>query len=130
MKTYKIKHSFCYSKNNRPSLNITLDPYLDDNSLISSSIECSTYNYGKPYLDDILENLNKVISGDIEYYEFGEEWGFFECEKKIIVFYDINKEICRLYTKEMYNAILEWKNYFLTECKKNKIELLNIPYYK
>ena len=130
MKTYNIKYNFGYSKQNKPSLNIILDPYFDDYSLISGSIECSTYTYGQPYLDDILENLKKLTSKEIEYYEFGEEWAFFECDNESSVFSDINKSICSINTNELYNVILQWRKYFLDECKKNKVEILNIPYYK
>ena len=62
-----------------------------------------------------------ILSGEKEYYYFGDENGVFDCEKKYTIFSFMGRDICRLYTSEIYDLILNWKNYFREHYKSGTL---------
>lgn len=74
-------------------------------------------NLNLHYLEEIVNSLKKVLSGNLEQYDFGYEVYSIDCNKNISSIIDIftdDKIIFELPTQEIYEFIREWKDY-LTE---------------
>jgi hypothetical protein len=68
------------------------------------------------YLQEIVANLSKVISGELEQYDFGYEVYSIECKKEIsqvIDTYNDWKCISEITTKEIYRLMIDWMDYLI-----------------
>lgn len=69
------------------------------------------------YLEEIVNSLEQVLSGDLQQYDFGYEVYSIDCNKNIssiIDTYNDWKSITEVPTQEIYEFIRDWKHY-LTE---------------
>lgn len=114
MKTHTLKYKlYLSSKNNSPNIEIIINPSVEyDNFIAASIINISYIPLIKNYIDEVIENLTKVVAGELNYYEFGEEWGWFDCEKDYTIFGFLDKEICQLNTDELYEMLCKWVIFF------------------
>jgi hypothetical protein len=87
-------------------------PIFHINGDLEALNELGSCNY--EYLQEIIMNLTKVKSGEIEQYDFGYEVFTLECQKeisKIIDTFDDWKCIAEVPTQEIYNLMKDWKDY-------------------
>lgn len=73
-------------------------------------------NLGLDYLNEIVTSLEKVLSGELEQYNFGYEVYSIECKKEIslvIDVYDDWKCISEIETQEIYEFIRDWRNHLI-----------------
>ncbi|RYJ36399.1 hypothetical protein NU08_4568 [Flavobacterium anhuiense] len=74
-------------------------------------------NLNLHYLEEIVNSLKLVLSGNLQQYNFGYEVYSIDCNKNISSIIDIftdDKIILELPTQEIYEFIRDWKDY-LTE---------------
>lgn len=71
-------------------------------------------NLNLDYLEEIVNSLILVLSGDLQQYNFGYEVYSIDCNKKISSIIDIFTDNKIIPTQEMYEFIRDWKDY-LTE---------------
>ncbi|MCC9064164.1 hypothetical protein [Flavobacterium piscisymbiosum] len=70
------------------------------------------------YLNKIVVSLEQVLSGELEYYDFGYEVYSIECKKEtsfVIDTYDDWKCISEITTQEIYDFIRDWRNYIIED---------------
>ncbi len=88
------------------------------------------------YLEEIVTNLIKVLSGELEQYDFGFEVYSIECKKKIsqvIDTYNDWKSIAEIPTQEVYKLMKDWRDYLINNSiiidnnnnLKNDLEILS-----
>jgi hypothetical protein len=68
------------------------------------------------YLEEIVENLTKVRSGELEQYDFGYEVYSIECKKdvsQVIDTFNNWKCIAEIPTQEVYILIKDWRDYLI-----------------
>ena len=86
------------------------------------------------YLQEIVKSLEKVLSGELQYYDFGYEVYSIECKKEIsqvIDTYNYWKCIAEIPTQEVYELLKDWKDYLIANSKieNNKaVNDLDIPF--
>lgn len=71
-------------------------------------------NLNLDYLEEIVNSLILVLSGDLQQYNFRYEVYSIDCNKKISSIIDIFTDNKIIPTQEMYEFIRDWKDY-LTE---------------
>jgi hypothetical protein len=70
------------------------------------------------YLNEIVASLEQVLSGELEYYDFGYEVYSIECKKEISLIvdtYDDWKCISQITTQEIYEFIRNWRNHLIKD---------------
>ncbi len=76
------------------------------------------------YLEEIVPSLEKVLSGELEQYDFGYEVYSIECRKdlsQVIDTYNEWKSIAEIPTKEIYELMRDWKSYLEIHKSENQI---------
>ncbi|TPG43986.1 hypothetical protein EAH81_05400 [Flavobacterium pectinovorum] len=69
------------------------------------------------YLQEIVESLEKVLSGELQYYDFGYEVYSIECKKEIaqvIDTYNYWKCIAEIPTQAIYLLLKDWRDYLIS----------------
>jgi hypothetical protein len=69
------------------------------------------------YLEEIVKSLEKVLSGELQYYDFGYEVYSIECKKEIaqvIDTYNYWKCIAEIPTQAIYLLLKDWKDYLIS----------------
>lgn len=69
------------------------------------------------YLQEIVESLEKVLSGELQYYDFGYEIYNIECKKEtaqVIDTYNYWKCIAEIPTQSIYLLLKNWKDYLIS----------------
>lgn len=95
-------------------------------------------NLSFDYLEEIVAYLEKILSGDLQEYDFGYEVYSIECKKSTSVVLDLFEEeklIVEIPTQELYELLLDWKNHLIenpstiieTSNSKSDDNLENIP---
>lgn len=78
------------------------------------------------YLNEIVTSLEKVLSGELEQYDFGCEVYSIECKKEVssvIDLYNDWKCISEIKTQEIYELIRDWRNHLI----KFPCSVLSLP---
>ncbi|MBE8723977.1 hypothetical protein [Flavobacterium hungaricum] len=73
-------------------------------------------NLNLEYLDEIVNSLEQILSGELQHYEFGYEVYTIECKNEIsfiIDTYNHWKCIAEISTQEIYEFIRDWRNYLI-----------------
>ncbi|MFD1605912.1 hypothetical protein ACFSJW_04850 [Flavobacterium artemisiae] len=69
------------------------------------------------YLNDIVNSLEQILQGELQYYEFGYEAYSIECKNdisSIIDIYNNYESITEISTQEIYEFIRDWRNHLIT----------------
>jgi len=80
------------------------------------------------YLEEIITNLIKVRSGELEEYDFGYEVYSIECKKEISQVIDTYNDwecIAEITTQEVYKLMKDWREYLINNDQKNDLEILS-----
>lgn len=112
MITHEFSYSFYYFDDKIPFINIILTPHSKKCTTFSDGISHFAYRKDKTIFDKAIENIKKVINGEINEYEYGEEWCVFEFNKEECEVTTLNNTICIVSTKKVYEMLLEWRVYF------------------
>ncbi|KFF04530.1 hypothetical protein [Flavobacterium reichenbachii] len=70
------------------------------------------------YLNEIVVFLEQVLSGELQYYDFGYEVYSIECKKEISLVIDTYNDckcISEIKTKEIYEFMRDWRNYIIED---------------
>lgn len=68
------------------------------------------------YLNEIVNSLKKVQSGELEQYDFGYEVYSIECKKEVSLIIDLYNDwkcISETQTQEIYEFIRDWRNHLV-----------------
>jgi hypothetical protein len=90
--------------------------YIDNSDAYGNLFATEIRNLSDDYLNEIVPSLQKVLSGELEQYDFGYEIYSIDCRKdisQVIDTFDGWKSIAEIPTQEVYELMRDWRAFKL-----------------
>lgn len=105
-KYFELHYSTHLSVNGIPMMEVDSVPVLRQlHDEINSVME------NQEYFDEVVSSLKDVLDGKTEWYEFGYEVYYFECDKDDCEVFEWDKKIGLLRTKDVYEMLRYFQHY-------------------
>ncbi|WP_337965035.1 hypothetical protein [uncultured Flavobacterium sp.] len=129
---YKFEQHNYFDKNDNLNKSTSL-LIIEDQENYGEHFSTEILNLKLDYLEEIVKSLEKVLSGELLYYDFGYEVYSIECKKEIsqvIDTYNYWKCIAEIPTQEVYELMKDWKDYLIanSNTENNKADDLDIQF--
>ncbi|PIF33829.1 hypothetical protein CLU81_4454 [Flavobacterium sp. 9] len=124
---YKFEQHNYFDKNDNLNKSTSL-LIIEDQENYGEHFSTEILNLKLDYLEEIVKSLEKVLSGELLYYDFGYEVYSIECKKEIsqvIDTYNYWKCIAEIPTQEIYELMKDWKNYLIANSKIENNKAVN-----